>query len=71
MQRINKLVLSKRVNRLPVNLVAQPGIVAQARDRVGDVGVARDADALARVPRLELGEDLRVALHEVGKLVED
>ena len=43
----------------------------EASNRVGEVHVARDANALAAVQALELGEELDVALHEVGELVEE
>jgi len=42
----------------------------QARDRVREVHVARDPDALPAIQAFELGKELHVALHQVCELVE-
>lgn len=46
---VAELLLAKRVDGLAKDLVSDTGVVAQASNRVGDVGVTSDTDTLARV----------------------
>lgn len=53
-----------------MHFVRQSGIVPQTRNAIRDVGISRNADALAAVPGFELGEEVRVGFHKVGEFVE-